>query len=85
MASKDWHDTTAWKKARAYAKTQLENKCALCQKWVEGEDWTIDHIIPPNGDEPNHDLANLQTLCRRCNSQKQDKSLRRIPWASTRW
>jgi 5-methylcytosine-specific restriction endonuclease McrA len=85
MTNKDWHNTTAWKKARAYAKTILENRCALCQKEVGGDDWTIDHIVAPNGDEPNHDISNLQTLCRRCNSQKQDKAMVRVPWSSPRW
>ena len=85
MTLKDWHDTTAWKKARAYAKTQLEPICVACNKDLAGEDWTIDHIVPPNGDAPNHDLGNLQSMCRKCNSQKQDRQLHRIAWRSTRW
>lgn len=81
----DWHDSTAWKKARAYAKTQLEPICVACQKRVGGDDWTIDHIVAPGGDEPNHDLSNLQTMCRRCNSQKRDQQLKRISWHNPRW
>lgn len=85
MANKDWHTKSAWVKARAYAKTQLEPICVACGKEVGGDDWTIDHIIPPLGDEPNNDLSNLQSMCRKCNSQKQDKALRRIAWKNERW
>lgn len=80
-----WHDTTAWKKARAYAKTQLEPICVACGKEVGGDDWTIDHIIPPGDGQPNHDISNLQTMCRRCNGTKQDKALQRIAWKNNRW
>jgi len=51
MAS-EWHSSTAWKKARAHAKTLLDPVCAVCGKELHGWDWTIDHIIPPgDGDK----------------------------------
>jgi 5-methylcytosine-specific restriction endonuclease McrA len=69
----DWHSSSDWAKARAYAKTVLEPYCATCNKELIGNDWTIDHIVPSN--PPNHDLSNLQSMCRECNGRKQDKNL----------
>ncbi|MFN7318688.1 MAG: HNH endonuclease, partial [bacterium] len=70
-----WHQSTAWSKARTYAKTVLEPICVSCAKELINEDWTIDHIIPPGEGEPNHDINNLQSLCRSCNGRKQDRVL----------
>jgi 5-methylcytosine-specific restriction endonuclease McrA len=81
----DWHSTTAWIKARTYAKTVLDPVCTYCSKQLEGSDWTIDHIIPPNNDEPNHNIENLQSMCRSCNSKKQDKTQKRIAWHNPRY
>jgi len=80
-----WHDTAAWRNARAYAKTVLEPTCVSCAKELEGEDWTIDHIVPPGNGEPNHDINNLQSLCRSCNGRKQDRVLQRITWRNERF
>lgn len=81
-----WHDSKEWHKARAYAKTILEPVCAICLKELEGSDWTIDHIIAAGATgEPNHDINNLQSLCRECNGRKQDKTLQRQTWRSPRW
>jgi 5-methylcytosine-specific restriction endonuclease McrA len=79
----EWHSSKEWIKARAYAKTILEPVCARCGKDLEGNDWTIDHMIA--SDPPNHDISNLQSMCRRCNGYKQDKVLERITWSSDRW
>ena len=79
----DWHASKEWIKARAYAKTILEPICARCGKDLEGNDWTIDHMIA--SDPPNHDISNLQSMCRRCNGFKQDKVLERITWSNERW
>lgn len=81
----DWHDTPAWRKARAYAKTILDPICAICSKQLDGNDWTIDHIIPPRDGQPDHDLSNLQSMCRECNSRKKDRILERANWINTRW
>ena len=43
----DWHNSQAWAKARAYAKTVLEPVCQVCNRDLIGGDWTIDHIVPP--------------------------------------
>lgn len=79
----DWHSSKEWAKARAYAKTILEPVCVRCNKDLEGNDWTIDHMIA--SDPPNHDISNLQSMCRRCNGYKQDKVLERVTWLSDRW
>jgi len=81
----NWHDSAEWKKARAYAKTVLEPICAICGKELIGADFTIDHITPPGNGEPNHDIANLQSACRKCNGRKQDKTLERVTWFNPKW
>ncbi|MFN9112066.1 MAG: HNH endonuclease [Bacteroidota bacterium] len=81
----DWHSSQEWHKARAYAKTVLDPICQVCNKELSGSDWTIDHIVPPGDGSPNHDIANLQSLCRQCNGRKQDKVLVRTAWRSSRW
>lgn len=80
----EFHDSTEWQKARAYAKTVLQPSCATCGKDLEGRDWTIDHIIPPSkgGD---HNLANLQSMCRSCNGRKQDRDPIRNNWINPKW
>lgn len=81
----EWHNSTEWKKARAYAKTILDPICQICGRELEGGEWTIDHIIPPGEGTPNHDISNLQSLCRQCNGRKQDRTLVRSAWKSERW
>lgn len=83
----DWHDSPAWRRARAYAKTILEPVCVVCRKELIGNDWTIDHITPPSatGGEPDHSIENLQSMCRSCNGRKQDKTLERVTWLNPRW
>lgn len=81
----NWHDTTAWRKAREQAKTILEPICMICGKHLEGNDWTIDHIVAPGLGEPNHNIENLQSLCRVCNGRKQDRAYKRVTWRSDRW
>lgn len=78
-----WHSSGEWAKARAYAKTVLEPYCTVCNKELAGEDWTIDHIVP--SDPPNHDIANLQSMCRECNGRKSDKNLHRVNWHNARF
>jgi len=80
-----WHDSADWRKARAYAKTVLEPICSSCNKDLTGDDWTIDHIVAPGLGEPNHDIHNLQSMCRSCNSKKQDRTLKRITWLNPRF
>ncbi len=82
----DWHSSKEWAKARAYAKTVLEPYCAHCQKELGGVDWTVDHIVPAGpGGTPNHDISNLQSMCRECNGRKQDRTYVRAAWRNTGW
>jgi len=82
----DWHNSKEWNKARAYAKTVLDPECVICGAELTGGDWTIDHIRPPSvTGEPNHDIANLQSLCRVCNGRKSDKTAVRAAWKNSRW
>jgi 5-methylcytosine-specific restriction endonuclease McrA len=81
----EWHSSNEWVKARAYAKTILEPYCVTCGKHLEGKDWTIDHIIPPGDGQPNHNIENLQSMCRECNSRKQDRVYKRATWMNPKW
>jgi 5-methylcytosine-specific restriction endonuclease McrA len=82
----NWHHSNDWKKAREYAKTVLDPICNICGLELVGADWTIDHIIPAGEtNEPNHDISNLQSLCRQCNGRKQDKAAIRVAWRSPRF
>jgi 5-methylcytosine-specific restriction endonuclease McrA len=83
----DWHNTKEWRQARAYAKTILEPRCVVCHAELLGNDWTIDHISSPSHTSgiPDHSIDNLQSMCRSCNSKKQDKTMVRIEWKSQRW
>jgi 5-methylcytosine-specific restriction endonuclease McrA len=63
----------------------LDPICVSCAKELSGGDWTIDHIIPPGDGEPNHDINNLQSLCRACNGRKQDRVLQRVTWRNPRY
>jgi 5-methylcytosine-specific restriction endonuclease McrA len=84
----EWHSSKAWKDARAKAKKVLPPRCSYCGKDLAGADFTIDHIIPPSqspGGIPDHDLNNLQALCRSCNSSKQDRTQVRTNWRNPKW
>ena len=81
----DWHSSAAWAKAREAAKKILEPICATCGKHLEGSDWTIDHIIAAGQGEPNHNIENLQSMCRECNGRKQDRVFKRIAWKNPRY
>jgi 5-methylcytosine-specific restriction endonuclease McrA len=80
-----WHESNEWRVARAYAKTVLDPVCVVCTKELIGSDWTIDHIVPPGEGLPNHDINNLQSMCRECNSRKSDKVQQRINWLNPKW
>lgn len=79
----EWHQSKEWAAARSYAKTILEPICSICNKDLDGNDWTIDHIIP--NDPPNHDIHNLQSMCRACNGRKQDRTYVRTTWRNPRF
>jgi 5-methylcytosine-specific restriction endonuclease McrA len=79
----EWHHSNEWRKARAYAKTVLEPRCAICSKELIDKDWTIDHINASN--PPNHDITNLQSMCNACNGTKQDRVLERTAWRNAKY
>lgn len=81
----EWHDTPAWRTARAKAKTVLEPVCVTCGKNLDGKDWTIDHIQAPLQGDPNHDISNLQSMCRSCNSRKGDRTQERTNWLNPKY
>jgi 5-methylcytosine-specific restriction endonuclease McrA len=47
--------------------------CPSCGQTNQQTELTIDHIIPLAKGGSN-DISNLQTLCRRCNSRKRDRT-----------
>lgn len=63
-----------------------------CQQCGSEDDLTVDHVHPlasftqenyDNEDQFNPDL--LVTLCRSCNSRKQDKTAKRKTYFNRRW
>ena len=61
-------DLHAWN-----AKMQtLGHVCQMCQKDLDADSLTIDHIFPLSKGGTNH-VDNLQPLCRPCNSSKGNK------------
>ena len=82
----EWHSSKEWRNARAKAKQHLEPICVICNKDLIGADWTIDHIIPAGPDgEPDHNLSNLQSMCRECNGRKKDRKPTRRSWLNPKW
>ena len=70
-----------WDNLKAYIFTG--GSVPLVSTDKNGNDWTIDHIIP--SDPPNHDISNLQSMCRRCNGYKSDRVMERVAFTSDRW
>lgn len=65
-----------WRKLRLL-QLNREPLCELCRaegRSVPGHD--VDHIVPLN-DGGEHELSNLQTLCKSCHSRKTAKDVRR--------
>lgn len=76
--------TPEWKRLRRAVLERDGWRCTACGKAVEGADATVDHVVPYTGPESNV-MHNLVTLCRSCNSTKQDRLRARIDWFSRRW
>lgn len=58
--------------------------CSACSKPLEGDDATVDHIIP-KAKGGTDDMVNLISLCRSDNSKKGDRELLRVTWINTAW
>lgn len=63
----DWHNSTEWVNARALCQNNPRTILHNLQQTPRGQRLDTDHIIP--SDPPNHDIANLQSMCRECNGQ----------------
>ena len=57
------------KRRQVYNKNQ--GRCVICGKFVEFDNFTIDHIIPLSKGGTNQ-YENLQCTCKTCNQLKQD-------------
>lgn len=77
--------TAAWKKLRLHVLNRDGWQCTSCGRPVEGADATADHIIPFVSVEESNHMHNLITLCRSCNSTKQDRVQFRLNWVNPRW
>lgn len=58
--------------------------CGYCGKALEGQDATVDHIIPidAGGTDDDH---NLIAACRSDNGRKSNKVVIRTTWLNPRW
>ena len=56
--------------------TTAERSCQNCQRVLTWDDFTIDHINP-HSKGGRSDLANAALMCRRCNSSKGNRTVRR--------
>lgn len=77
--------SSAWKALRLIVLDRDGWMCGSCGKPVEGADATVDHIVPFVSVEESNHLHNLTTLCRSCNSSKQDRVLARTNWFNRRY
>lgn len=57
------------------------SECFYCGKILEGNDFTIDHVIDKQ-DGGYDDAINLVPACRNCNGHKSSTMIRRIGFAS---
>lgn len=61
--------------------------CSTCGKALEGDDATVDHVIPKAAGGTD-DTSNLVSMCRTCNASKGDRPapvLVRVNWTNSRW
>lgn len=77
--------SSAWKKLRLVVLNRDGWRCTSCGIEVEGFNATVDHIEPFVSAGVSNVMHNLTTLCRSCNSSKQDRRLFRLDWANRRW
>jgi hypothetical protein len=66
------------------------NTCQYCGIHIQGENQTIDHVVPRSRGGP-HAWKNVAASCKRCNSRKADRTpeeaqmkLTRLPFAPTK-
>lgn len=58
--------------------------CTYCGQDLVGADATVDHLAPKvSGGTDTY--ANLVACCRRCNSRKNDSTVRRMPYRDSYW
>ena len=58
--------------------------CTYCNKALEGDDATADHVTPKAAGGRD-EMTNLVACCRRCNGLKTDKVLLRLNWVNRNW
>jgi hypothetical protein len=83
-AHKAIYTTKQWQAARAAALLRAEWTCEGCGKELRDFDATVDHKIELARGGAAYDLANLQALCRSCNSAKGCAYQQGKAWAPTR-
>jgi len=70
-----FYQSAEWRLLRTKIIKSHQNVCRICRKKLtEKGDVTIDHVLPRSKfPESALDIANLQVLCRSCNSSKSNK------------
>ncbi|MCU1508398.1 MAG: endonuclease [Glaciihabitans sp.] len=75
---------TAWHRLRLAVLERDGWVCTYCNKALEGDDATADHITPRVAGGRD-ETTNLVAACRSCNAAKQDKVMARVNWVNTIW
>ena len=76
--------TRQWKAVRAEALLRAEWTCEACGRELRDFDATVDHKVELAQGGAAYDLANLQALCRACNSAKGRAYQQGKAWAPTK-
>lgn len=74
----------AWETIRLSVLNRDGWRCAVCGKPLEGQDATVDHIVPKAAGGRD-ELSNLISMCRKCNGIKSDALVLRQTWVNKRW
>lgn len=77
--------TASWRKLRRLVLDRDGWRCTSCGKPIEGPDATVDHVVPFVSESESNVMHNLVSLCRSCNSTKQDRVTFRLNWANPKW
>lgn len=70
------YDAKIPRMVKKYVWYRDQHRCKICGKklnYHDGDDCTIDHLLPRKHGGSSLNTANLQLLCKRCNQKKADR------------